>query len=70
MIGMYSNIYTNIIFIGLLIFIGIGVKITVHTEKYPETLFILPNIRNFFSVTTNYTSSFFPCGTILQIDFW
>ena len=32
---MLSNIYTNIIFIGM------GVKITVYTGKYRETLFIL-----------------------------
>ena len=31
---MQSNIYTNIIFI------GIGVKIIVSAEKYPETLLI------------------------------
>ena len=33
--GMHSNIYTNIIFIGM------GVKISVYTGSYPETLFIL-----------------------------
>ena len=31
----HSNINTNIIFIGM------GVKITIYTAKYPETLFIL-----------------------------
>ena len=51
---MHSNIYTNIIFV------GVGVEITVYPGKYPETLFILLNIRNFYSVTMNYQSSFFP----------
>ena len=50
---MHSNIYTNIIFTGM------GVKITVYTGKYRETLFILLNICNFFDVTINYPSSFF-----------
>ena len=31
---MHNNIYTSIIFIGM------GVKITVYAEQYPETLFI------------------------------
>ena len=38
-----------------------GGKITLYTEKYPETLFILLKIRNFSGVTMNYPSSFFPC---------
>ena len=50
---MHSNIYTNIIFIGM------RVKITVYTGKYPETPLILLNIRNFSGVTMNYPSSSF-----------
>ena len=52
---MHSNLYTNIIFIGM------GVEITVYTGKYPETLFILLNIHNFSGFTMNYPGTFFPC---------
>ena len=35
-------------------------KITDYTGKYPETLFILLNNRNFPGVTMNCSSLFFP----------
>ena len=49
---MHSSIYTNIIFIGM------GVKITVYNVKYSETLLVLLNIHNFSDVTMNYPSIF------------
>ena len=52
---MHSNLYMNIIFIGM------GVEITVYTAKYTETLFILLNIHNYSGCTMNYPGSFFPC---------
>ena len=53
---MYSNIYTNIIFIGM------GVKITVYTEKNLETRFVLLKIRHFFLVSLWIIRvPFFPC---------
>ena len=58
--GIHSNIYTNIIFIGM------GVKITVHTRKYPETLFIFYWISEIFLVSPWIIRvSFFSC--ILKI---
>ena len=52
--GMHSNTYTNNI-----IFISIGVKIMFYVGKNFESLFILPNIRNFFDAAMDYWSSFF-----------
>ena len=52
-IGMHSNIYTNMIFIGM------GVKVADLTRQYPKTLFILLNMRNFSWVTMNYPIYFF-----------
>ena len=58
---MHSSIYTN------KMFISIGIKITVHTDEYLKTLFLLlkymqllPKHSKFFGVTTNYPIYIFP----------
>ena len=50
---MNSNIYMNIIFI------GVRAKINAYMVKYLKTLFILPKHRNFSTFTMHYLSSFF-----------
>ena len=56
--GINSNVYMNIIFIVM------GANTTVYTGKYPESLLILRNNRNFFGVTMNYLNPLFLCNIV------
>ena len=47
-----------------IIFIVMGANTTVYTGKYPESLLILRNNRNFFGVTMNYLNPFFLCNIV------
>ena len=60
-IGTHSNIHTNIIFINM------GLKITVYTKKYPDPLFILLEYMQLLPKhPLIFFCSFYPCVIILD----